>query len=160
MSISPGTTVRPRASITRVDVPTLARTSSTEPTATNFPSSTASAAASWNCSSTVRIFVQQGQPLAEVAAPVFHVYADESGKTQTFLVVGTPWVLEATKTLRLSHLLRDFEGGEQTKKEFHFTEIDKVNVETYQGFMEVLLANAGMLILKYIAVENAGGPST
>lgn len=91
--------------------------------------------------------------------PVFAVYADESGKTQNNLIVGSLWVLHGPETWRLSNEIREWRAEHSFTKEFHFQNITLSNFDRYKEIVDLLISNSSVLSFKVISVERSGaGP--
>lgn len=88
--------------------------------------------------------------------PTLTVYADESGKTGEFLLVGSIWFLSGPDVMALSEMLKEWRERTGFKSEFHFSEIDKKNVDLYLDVLDLLYANSTSLSFKAIHVARKG----
>ncbi len=90
------------------------------------------------------------------SAPVYVVYADESGKTARTLIVGSLWLLQGPETFRITGKLHQWRDAAKWKDELHFTELDDKRLPYYKQAIDIVLNEAAAISLKYIAVERAG----
>jgi hypothetical protein len=93
------------------------------------------------------------------AYPVFAVYADESGKTQENLIVGTIWVLHGPESLRLVRELTEWRTESGFRDELHFADINAGNLERHKEAIRIVMRNAVAVSFKAGVVERRGaGP--
>lgn len=93
------------------------------------------------------------------SAPMYAVYADESGKTQQYLLVGSLWILQGPETLRIAEKLLTWRETSEFKNELHFSDVDERSLRSYKQAVDIVLDNASALSLKYVAIPRAGaGP--
>jgi uncharacterized protein (DUF2267 family) len=93
------------------------------------------------------------------SAPVYAIYADESGKTQRHLLVGSLWILQGPETLRIATKLLQWRVANRFRDELHFTDVDERSLPAYKQAIDIVIDNASALSLKYIAIPRAGaGP--
>ncbi len=93
------------------------------------------------------------------SAPVYAVYADESGKTQRHLVVGSLWILQGPETLRIATKLLQWRDMSKFRDELHFTEVNESSLPYYKQAIDIVVDNASALSLKYVVIPRAGaGP--
>ena len=93
------------------------------------------------------------------AYPVYVVYIDESGKTQTNLVVGSMWILHGPETWRVAAKLRKWREESAFNDELHFANVQPGNLSRYKEAVDVVVNNASALSFKVITVRRAGaGP--
>lgn len=91
--------------------------------------------------------------------PVFAVFADESGKTQAHLIVGSLWILHGPETWRLVREIRKWRVARSFTKEFHFQDLNSSNIAHYREVVDLLIENSSAISFKVISVERAGaGP--
>jgi hypothetical protein len=88
--------------------------------------------------------------------PTLTVYADESGKTGEFLLVGSIWFLAGPDVMTMSEVLRQWREDAGFKEELHFSEINKGNVDAYFEVLDILYANSTSLSFKAIHVLRKG----
>lgn len=88
--------------------------------------------------------------------PVFEVYADESGKTGKYLIVGGVWVLHAPEIFPLFKEITNWRAARGFKSELHFKNINNSNLIHYMSFAKFLAERSAVLSFKAIRVERAG----
>jgi len=88
--------------------------------------------------------------------PMFEVYADESGKSQDHLVVGSLWILEARQTIRLSQALREWRDRTGFKDELHFSRITRNALQYFKDAFSIVAAQSAAVSFKYITLERRG----
>ncbi|ANY71670.1 hypothetical protein BBD41_03220 [Paenibacillus ihbetae] len=90
--------------------------------------------------------------------PVVSIYADESGKNDTYLIIGGLWVLvpERVRSLEahFSQWRRD-RADRNLPKEFHFTEMKKHQLEMYKEIFTELVSLSDMISLKAVVTERS-----
>ena len=85
-----------------------------------------------------------------------HVYADETGKTQDYVIVSSVWVLTGRAVFTVSQAITTWkENSRWAKREVHFTKFGKQDIETLKEYLGVVLQNREYLSFKSIAVERA-----
>ncbi len=94
------------------------------------------------------------------SAPVYVVYADESGKTQPNLVVGSLWILQGPETYRITVKLDEWRESSGFRGELHFAEVTDKVLPYYKQAIDIVVDSASAMSLKYVAVprEGAGKP--
>ena len=100
---------------------------------------------------------ERERAVREAAHPVFAIYADESGKTQDHLVVGSLWVLRSEETYRLMLALRNWRAQRNFDAELHFTNLNDGNIDRYIEAVDIVVANAAALGFKSISIPRRGG---
>jgi uncharacterized protein DUF3800 len=88
--------------------------------------------------------------------PQFVVYADESGKTAKYLLVGSLWFLHAPQILPFIRELTDFKASLPYEREFHFKEISGGNLGAYRALAAWLADKTAVVSFKAVSVERAG----
>jgi len=63
--------------------------------------------------------------------PVYTVYADESGKTQKYLIVGTMWIVDNIANLKLFRILKAIKEKHGYSEEIHFKNIRHQSLPFY-----------------------------
>jgi uncharacterized protein DUF3800 len=91
-----------------------------------------------------------------VSAPVYSVYADESGKTQEFLLVGSLWLLQGPDAFPISQRLLEWREVSDFEDELHFVGVDDRRLPFYKAAVDLVINNASALSLKFIAVRRRG----
>lgn len=85
--------------------------------------------------------------------PVISMYADESGKNQRHLVVGSVWIVDISKIWRIESALRDWKTKAGVKGEFKFADLTKDTVGLAKKFVEAALAQFSVMGLKACALD-------
>jgi hypothetical protein len=85
-----------------------------------------------------------------------HVYADETGKTQTYVVVSSVWVLTGRAVFTVSQAISSWkENSHWAKREVHFSKFGKRDLEPLKDYLGVIVQNREFLSFKSIAVKRA-----
>ena len=94
------------------------------------------------------------------ALPIIHIYADETGKTDDYLIVGSFWTLDSSRQGQLrDHILKWIN---ETKaiypsfpSEFHFKDLknDASQLSLYKNFIDIVVGNGDMISFKAIGVN-------
>lgn len=87
---------------------------------------------------------------------VFAVYADESGKTQDHLVVGSVWFLHGPETATMMQEIEECKKRRSFDGELHFKKISKSNLPVYKEIADALAARSSTISIKAISVERKG----
>jgi hypothetical protein len=88
---------------------------------------------------------------------MYSVYIDETGKTQSFLSVGSLWILEGGASLLFSNMeLASWKKSKEINYEFHFSELDRFRVPVFKEFLTKFLALHPAVSFKLIVVNNKG----
>lgn len=88
--------------------------------------------------------------------PYVHVYADESGKTQDHVVVGSVWANDSFGTARMWHDLVEWCKDKGIESEFHFKSLSKKDLENAKAFFSEVLGYSHFLSFKAITVNQRG----
>ncbi|MBL8026595.1 MAG: DUF3800 domain-containing protein, partial [Fibrobacteres bacterium] len=88
--------------------------------------------------------------------PVYTVFADESGKTDKYLIVGSVWALDNKMLTAVTRQYYEWKNKNNITHEFHFKEIDKKNINDYLKFVQFFLGKAAAFSFKVIMVPRAG----
>jgi hypothetical protein len=88
--------------------------------------------------------------------PLYQVFADETGKGQDYLVVGSIWCLTPQSNVRLARALQDWKDDSGFKDELHFTEMKKQQLELYLAAADVIAANSEEVAYKAIGIARQG----
>ncbi|MFJ7831841.1 DUF3800 domain-containing protein [Peribacillus sp. NPDC097284] len=96
------------------------------------------------------------------AVPSLYVYADESGKTgsESFAIVGSLWIPDTTRARKLNSHLKEWvrakvEDGIRIPKEFHFTEMKKMQLDIYKEFFNEVLSQSDVFSFKVVAANKS-----
>jgi len=90
------------------------------------------------------------------AYPIFAVYADESGKTDDYLVVGSIWFLHAPETATLVLEIEEWKKRRSFEGELHFKRINQSKLPLYKEVADILAAKSSTISFKTISVERKG----
>ncbi|QKS81958.1 DUF3800 domain-containing protein [Pseudomonas bijieensis] len=93
---------------------------------------------------------------ARPAHPVYCIYADESGKTSKYLLVGSLWVLRSYDTMKITRAINQRKDELNFKGEMHFKDINNGNLETYLELLGSIVKNSEAVSFKGLAVERRG----
>ncbi|WP_225592077.1 DUF3800 domain-containing protein [Pseudomonas sp. PDM15] len=88
--------------------------------------------------------------------PVYCIYADESGKTGKYLLVGSLWVLRSYETMKITAAINQKKAEIGFKGEMHFKEINKGNLEAYEELLGAIIQNSSSISFKGLAVLRSG----
>lgn len=88
--------------------------------------------------------------------PTLTVYADESGKTDKYLLVGSMWFLAGLDVNELALALNAWRQETGFKHELHFSEITAGNVDRYFEVLDILYARSAAVSFRAIHVERRG----
>lgn len=86
----------------------------------------------------------------------FSVYADESGKNQDHLIVGSVWFLDGHDTFDLMRQLIVWKDNNNFHEELHFTEISKRKLPCYKEVVDLFIRNSHLVSFKAISVRKEG----
>src|SRR6267378_3844761 len=92
----------------------------------------------------------------EPGPPVINVHADESGKSQRFLVVGSVWVVDIGREWRVTFALRDWKKQAGVEGEFKFNELNKTKKEHAIAFVKKAMEYSDILGLKACVLDKEG----
>ena len=85
-----------------------------------------------------------------------NVYADETGKTQDFVIVSSVWVLTGRAVYTVTQaIIKWQENSRWAKREVHFAKFGKKDLDTLKEYLGVILQNREYLSFKSIAVERS-----
>jgi hypothetical protein len=90
------------------------------------------------------------------ARPIIQIYADETGKNASNVIVGSVWFLEGIATARLFTDISDWKDREGWNKEFHFTEVTKRSLPLYIKFIEFVAQKTEYMSFKVISTDQTG----
>jgi hypothetical protein len=89
-------------------------------------------------------------------SPTITIFADESGKTDDHLVVGSVWFLDPADTIKLMNAVRVWRERVGFENEFHFSKITDRVVAQYEEFVERVFDAIPLISFKSIDVPRAG----
>lgn len=84
------------------------------------------------------------------------VYADESGKNDNFIVVGSVWFLIPFSAYTLQSALSEFRKESLEGREIHFTKAGKRQKEAYYKLIKIIRDNSQFIGFKAVYLENNG----
>lgn len=71
-----------------------------------------------------------------------HIFSDETGKTQKFVIVASVWVLNGKAVFATSKAISEWKAKSAWKnREIHFTKFGKSDYETLKSYLGVILEN-------------------
>jgi hypothetical protein len=88
--------------------------------------------------------------------PTLTVYSDESGKTDTHLIVGSVWFLSGEDIGSVMMALNEWRERVRFNDELHFTKINDRNVERYLEVIGILDEFAATVSFRAITIERRG----
>jgi len=85
-----------------------------------------------------------------------HIFADESGKTQNFVCVAAVWAMTGRSVFDLSRAIWDWKPmSPWARKELHFSEFKNDQIGALADYLDVVVAQRGLLSFKAIAFEKS-----
>ncbi|GAB5535430.1 MAG: hypothetical protein Rubg2KO_16790 [Rubricoccaceae bacterium] len=88
--------------------------------------------------------------------PAIHVFADEGGKTQQHLVVGSMWILAPVNMPRLQLEIQAFRNSRLRGSEMHFKRVSKGNIDRYKQFVDQFVKDDPFMGFKALVWKNKG----
>jgi hypothetical protein len=88
--------------------------------------------------------------------PAITVYADESGKNDKTLIVGSVWLLNEKISYEFYQQFFAWKQQQGIRGEFHFRNITERNIDSYKQLVDMLNAKSGAMGFRAITVERAG----
>lgn len=92
------------------------------------------------------------------AAPrrVLHIFADETGKTQNYVIVAAVWVLNGRSVFNITRAIQSWKDKSRwASREIHFAKFSRGDDEPLGEYLDIIDANREFLSFKIIAVEKA-----
>lgn len=87
---------------------------------------------------------------------VVHVFSDETGKTQNFVIVAAVWVLSGRAVFTVSEAIKKWkEKSAWATREVHFSKLGRMDFETLKEYLGVVHQNREFLSFKVIAIERS-----
>jgi hypothetical protein len=90
------------------------------------------------------------------AYPIYVVYADESGKNEKHIIVGSMWVNDAFEIRLLKNAINDWRERTNFKEELHFKEINRENIDRYIEAIAIIKEWSTLLCFKAISIKRSG----
>ena len=87
---------------------------------------------------------------------VFSIYADESGKNENILIVGSVWFLDGIDTIKLNFAITDLKNSYKFKKELHFREMRSSQLPMYKAIIDLVVNEFSFISFKAVAIEQSG----
>ena len=87
--------------------------------------------------------------------PVLSVHADESGKSQRFLVVGSVWVVDVAKEWRIVNALREWRRESRISWEMKFSELTKERLPFAVEFVRKAMEHSDLMGLKACVLDTS-----
>jgi hypothetical protein len=88
-------------------------------------------------------------------APVISVYADESGRSDPFLVVGSVWSLDIQRQWRISRGLEEWKRSHGVERELKFGKLTRANVVQAVDFVSEAMKHSELVGLKACTVQRS-----
>jgi hypothetical protein len=89
-------------------------------------------------------------------SPTLTVYADESGKTNDRLIVGSVWFLDPRDTLAAWNRVMAWRRQTGFEGELHFAELTPRTLDRYLEFVDLIFQSFPLVSFKSISVSRAG----
>lgn len=99
---------------------------------------------------------KEKQIKASASHPAYTVYADESGKGATYLIVGSLWLLNGIESRNISIDLENWRTSTSFKDEIHFAKISNTNVHRYYEILDILYHRSAAVSFKAIKLLRSG----
>jgi hypothetical protein len=93
---------------------------------------------------------------AAASRPTYTVYADESGKSGTYLIVGSLWLLNGIESRNISTDLANWRAQTSFNDEIHFTNISNTNINRYYDILDILHKRSAAISFKAIKLARSG----
>lgn len=87
---------------------------------------------------------------------LIQVFADETGKNASFLIIGSVWFLNPSRVATFQAAVSTLAHEKGIRGEFHFTEAKRQHVDAYRAFIDLAAANGEYMSLKAIMTPNSG----
>lgn len=84
------------------------------------------------------------------------IVADEAGKQDEFVLVGSVWFLNAMKSAMFQHKVNQLREARSIKNEFHFSRTGRQDVENYRAFVDLVREERDFISFKTIAAPRRG----
>lgn len=98
------------------------------------------------------------EAVLEDVAPrrMVHIYADETGKNQDFVIVAAVWVLSGRSVFTVTQAIQAWQRNSLwCKREIHFAKFGKGDLEPLQDYLRIIQENREFLSFKLIAIKKA-----
>lgn len=92
---------------------------------------------------------------------VLQIFADETGKTQNYVIVAAVWILNGRAVFNITRAIQAWKDKSRwAKREIHFTKFGKGDDEPLSEYLDVIEKNREFLSFKVIAVEKSRSKRT
>ncbi|HXT17676.1 MAG TPA: DUF3800 domain-containing protein [Gemmatimonadaceae bacterium] len=92
----------------------------------------------------------------EAPAPTIVVYADESGKTDTDLLIGSVWFVNPEDTWKLARYITGWKVAKGLDLEFHYSTLSRDNLPVYRALVDLVFDQIPLISFKSIRVPRQG----
>jgi len=90
-------------------------------------------------------------------SPSIHIFADETGKHGSWLIVGAVWVLNPRSVYAVTRAIDIWKATSLwNKREIHFANFGARDIDPLREYLNVVAANREYLGFKFVAVERSG----
>ena len=87
--------------------------------------------------------------------PVISIYADESGRSDQYLVVGSVWSLDIQRQWRISRGLEEWKRSRGVERELKFAKLSRANITQAIEFVTEALKHSELVGLKACTVQRS-----
>ena len=87
---------------------------------------------------------------------IFQIYADETGKNEKIVVIGSVWFLDGFSTVKLFNDIKLWKEENNWGREFHFSKIGRRDVPVMKKFIDFLRERSSYMSFKAIGVDRTG----
>jgi hypothetical protein len=88
--------------------------------------------------------------------PIAYIFADESGKNDTNIIVGGVWFLDGIVMNQFAGDLLAWKQNERFKGEIKFKNINENNLKSYMKLVDIVIAKASLISFKAKVLKRAG----
>lgn len=88
--------------------------------------------------------------------PIVSIYADETGKTDDNVIIGSIWFIEGIATIKLFRKILEWKETNKWSKEIHFARCGKSDLAKMKSFVDLLSENRQYVGLKFVAFNRRG----
>lgn len=85
--------------------------------------------------------------------PLVSVFCDESGKTDETIIVGSVWINDGYQVYKINSELTKWKKENEITREFHFSDLTRLNAPQALGFLRAALAQSAALAFKAVLVR-------
>lgn len=98
------------------------------------------------------------ESVIEDAAPrqTLQVFSDETGKTETHVIIGSVWVLSGRAVFTTTNAIKTWQATSNfANREMHFARFGKGDIDSVAQYLDVIINNREFLSFKLIATKRA-----